>query len=127
VGELHLATDGDGNERAYWPSIYEQFPNYERFWRYLVVPTTKRIDLPLGSENRHHRREGIAEDLWRITYINYSLFLNLAYASDHLRFPRNSSFANFYTHLGSVCDLAQKFPLRGVCSDLLVPWPAGPV
>src|ERR1700693_5596033 len=43
ITDLHLATDGDGNEQQYWPAINEHFPNYEHFWRHLVVPMTKRI------------------------------------------------------------------------------------
>ncbi len=70
---------------------------------------TKRIELPLGSANRHERRDRIADDVWRVSYLNYSLFLNLTYASDHLTLPLNSSFGDFYAHLGSVCDLAEDF------------------
>ena len=35
--------------------------------------------------------------------------MQLAYAGWHLRLPAVSSFANFYAHLGSVCDLAEDF------------------
>jgi hypothetical protein len=48
---------------------------------------------------------------WLISYINYSIFLHLAYAWDHLSLPLNSSFSEFYTHLGSICDLAEDFLL----------------
>lgn len=112
VEELHLATDGDGNERNFWPAINEHFPNYETFWRYVVVPTTKRIEQPVGTDGRHERRAGIAEDLWLITYINYSVFLNLVGAFEHLAQPLMLSLGNFYTHLASACDLAEEFLLR---------------
>jgi hypothetical protein len=109
LGALHLANDGDGNERAYWPAINEHFPNYERFWRDLVVPMTKRIEVPLDSPGRHERRDRIADDVWRISYINYSIFLYLAHAFDHLSLPVSSSFGDFYPHLGSACDLLEDF------------------
>jgi hypothetical protein len=57
------------------------------------------------------RRVGLAEDLWTIGFRHYSLFTQLIYASWHLRLPAPSSFANFYTHLGSACDLAEDFLL----------------
>jgi hypothetical protein len=37
--------------------------------------------------------------------------LQLCYAGWHLKLPAPSSFANFYTHLGSACDLAEDFLL----------------
>jgi hypothetical protein len=111
VENLHLSNDGDGNEQLFWPAINDGFPNYERFWQQIVVPTTKRIDNSLGAE-RIARREGIADDLWLITYVNYSLFLNLVGAFEHLSQPLTLSVGNFYTHLASACDLAEDFLLR---------------
>jgi len=115
--DLCLGNDGDDSEKEYWPVIAHRFPNYERFWHRLVVPMTKRIEIPLNSPGRHERREGIADDLWRVSYLNYSAFLHLAYAFDHLPLPLKSSFGDFYRHLGSVCDLAEDFL---VCVHLLV-------
>jgi len=109
MGGLHLANDGDGNEPGYWPAMNEHFPNYERFWRDLVVPMTKQIEVALNSPNRHERRDCIADDAWRISYIHYTIFLHLAHAFDHLSLPLGSSFGDFYTHLGSACDLIEDF------------------
>jgi hypothetical protein len=109
---LHLATDGDDIEQQYWPIINEQFPNYETFWQHLVVPMTKRIELPPGSAGRHKRRDNIADDLWNVSYINYSVFLNLIGAFEHLSQPVMLSLGSFYTHLASACDLAEEFLLR---------------
>ena len=115
MGATRLIYDeigGDGNEQQYWPAINEQFPNYERFWQHLVVPMTKRIDLPPGSAGRHERRDNITDDLWNVSYINYSVFLNLVGAFEHLSQPVMLSVGNFYTHLASACDLAEEFLLR---------------
>jgi hypothetical protein len=111
TAELHLADDGDSNERKYWAAINEAFPNYELFWQRLVVQMTRRIELPRDSPARSERRNLLADDVWRVSYVNYSLFLHLAYASDHLALLLESSFGDFYTHLDSVCDLAEDFLL----------------
>ena len=112
IAHLQLATAGDGNEQLYWPAINEHFPNYEIFWRDLVVPMTNRIDLPIGSPGSHERREHIANDVWNVSYINYSIFLNLVGAFEHLTQPLSLSLGNFYTHLASACELAEEFLLR---------------
>jgi len=112
VTNFHLATDGDSNAQQYWPAVSEQFPNYEAFWQNLVVPMTKRIDLPPGRLGRHGRRDNIADNLWIVSYLNYSVFLNLVGAFEHLSQPVILSVGNFYTHLASACDLAEEFLLR---------------
>jgi len=112
VANLNLATDGDGNEQQYWPAIHGHFPNYELFWRDLVVPMTMRIDLPMGNPSRHQRRDDVADDLWAISYLNYSIFLNLVGAFEHLSQPLSLSLGSFYTHLASACDLAEDFLVR---------------
>ncbi len=113
VSALHFANDGDPHEREYWPVLKERFPNCERFWQRLVVPMTTRIEHALGEPGRDRRREDIAEDAWTVSYLNYSLFLHMTAAYDHLPVPFNSSFGDFYSHLGSACDLAEDF-LMGV-------------
>src|SRR5579863_8820318 len=112
VEKSHLSSDGDGIETLFWPAINAGFPNYELFWRQVVVPTTKRIENAPNAESRIKRRQGIADDLWFITYVNYSLFLNLVGAFEHLSQPLTFSVGNFYTHLASACDLAEEFLLR---------------
>ncbi len=106
---MHFADEGDRTEQQYWPILKNRFPNCERFWRELVLPVTKRIELPPGDPDRIRRREGVSEDVWTLSYLNYSFFLHLAAAYDHLRIPLNSSVGDFYTHLGSTCDLAEEF------------------
>jgi hypothetical protein len=126
VSKLNLAEDGDINERLYWPIIKERFPNYERFWRFLVIPMTRRFERGPDDPTRIQRRDGVAEDVWIASYLNYSLFLHLTAAFDHLSSPLNSSFIDFYTHLGSACDLVEDFLLRAYliiceCSGKTVP------
>jgi hypothetical protein len=116
ISRTYFGTDGDPFEKAYWPLLKERFPNCEAFWRHLVVPYTNRIESPI--KERIRPREGIAEDIERIGSVHYSMFMNLIYAYEHLQNFRLSSFENFYTHLGSVCDLAENFLLRAYLLSL---------
>ena len=112
VSALHIADDGDGIEKSYWPAINVGFPNYERFWQHVVVAATNRIEKPSNAVNRIDRRSGVSEDVWRVSFINYSVFLNLVGAFEHLSQPLLLSLGNFYTHLASACDLAEEFLMR---------------
>jgi len=113
ISKTHFANDGDSYERLYWTFFKERFPNCETFWRYFVVPSTKRIELEIKDPNERIRfREGISEDIKDIASFHYSMFLNLIYSYDHLQNFRLSSFEDFYTHLASACDLVEKFLLK---------------
>jgi hypothetical protein len=102
-----FADAGDEAERTYWPLFKERFPNCERFWQVFVVPTSKRLELTPGEPGFQNRRDGVSEDFWTIALRHYSLFLQFIYASWHLRLTAPSSFADFYSHLGTACDLAE--------------------
>lgn len=118
-----LAGDGDGPEQMWSNMINETFPNYELFWKYFVVPTTKRLDSNSADIlTRIRSRDGINENIQNMMSWHYSTFLNLAYAHIHrflegcrlqlddrseIRTP--SSFEDCYVHLGSACDVAEAF------------------
>jgi hypothetical protein len=112
IGSACFAANGDANEQMYWPFFKERFANCEVFWREFVVPTSRRIELKPGEPGGDRRRDGLAEDLWTIGFRHYSLFMQLSFAGWHLKLPAPSSFPNFYTHLGSACDLAEDFLLH---------------
>lgn len=114
ISKTHFANDGDGAERVYWVYLKERFPNCETFWRYFVVPSTKRIELEVSepNERRIQHREGIFEHIKDITSFHYSMFVNLIYSYDHLQKSGLSSFEDFYIHLASACDLAEDFLLK---------------
>ena len=113
ISKTYFLNDGDPFERTYWTFFKERFPNCETFWRYFVVPITKRIEIESKDPNERIRpREGVAEDVRDIASFHYSMFLSLIYSYDHLQNFRLSSFEDFYTHLGSACDLAEDFLLR---------------
>jgi hypothetical protein len=102
VVKLHFATDGDHSERQYWPILKERFPNCERFWQHFVTPMTKRVENPPEPGDRIRRREGIAEEVWDIGYLNYSLFLHFAAAYEHMQGHIYYSFVVFFKDLCSV-------------------------
>ena len=110
IGQSHFSNAGDANEQFAWPLFNERFPHCETFWREFVIPTSRRIEIGEGESGGNDRRIGVAEDLWTtVAFRHYSLFMQLFYAVWHLRSFAPPSFVNFYTHLGSACDLAEDF------------------
>ena len=114
ISNIHFANEGDQYEKKYWLLLKERFPNCEIFWRNFIVPLTKRILPPsqVKNEDRIRFREGISEHLKKIASFHYTVFLNLVFSYDHLMNFGLSSFEDFYTHLGSACDLAEEFLLK---------------
>ena len=91
----------------------DEFPNTEIFWKYFVVPSTNRINkLITNPEERIRHREGISNDIKDLGALHYSMFMNLIYANYQLEHFGLSSFENFYTHLGTSCDLAEEVLMR---------------
>jgi hypothetical protein len=101
-GDLHEITSGH--------LVVNNFPNCETFWKNFVTPITNRV-VPgiINPNDRIRARTNISKDLVDLSIIHYSMFLNLTYASYCLSNKHPSYFENFYTHLGSVCDLAEEF------------------
>ena len=130
LSKTHFANDGDSKERLYWTFFKERFSNCENFWRYFIVPFTKRIDdyqikiiagadytsesefLNQDPSERIHPREGISQDIQDIGSFHYSMFVNLVYSYDNLRNFRESSFEAFYMHLTSTLDSVEEFLLK---------------
>jgi hypothetical protein len=113
ISKTNFANDGDNSERNYWMLFKSRFLNCETFWRYFVVPATKRIELGIQDPKERIRpRDGVSEDIKDVASFHYSMFLNLIYAYDHLQNFKLSSFEDFYIHLGSACDLAEDFLLK---------------
>lgn len=110
VSNTTFENDGDSNEKQYWSFLKKRFPNAEELWRSILVPITKRIELETKDPvERIRTREGVSEDLKDSATYQYSMFLNLAYAHVHLQTFGPSSFENFYMHLATACDLAERF------------------
>ena len=102
--------DGDSYEQKYGHLIAHRFPNCELFWKLFVVPLTERIlDYPNALANNIRPRNGVDQRLEDLVNTNYTTFLNLVYAHIHLQNDTISSLENFYTHLGSTCDLVETF------------------
>lgn len=110
IEQTHFANQGDKCEQRYGPVFRERFPRVEEFWRWCVVPMTKRIEQAPGSQLDVSRRDDVAADLWAISFRHYSAFLHFVYAYERLQKADEPwALVEFYSHLGSVCDLAEDF------------------
>jgi hypothetical protein len=112
-------TDGDSYEKRYEYVTAHWFWNYERFWRWFVVPLTNRI-LPelAGADPLAMRfRDEISAEARRVAANHYTILVKIVYAYRHLALltPESlrdfhaSSFEDFYIHLGSACDQVEEF------------------
>ncbi len=109
LNRVSFQEHGDEYERDFGHYVSENFPNCEIFWRMFVVPITKRVNgYPNGVIRDINFRQSIHEDLMNIASAHYSMFFHLICAHQHLETKILSSLEDFYTHLVSVCDLAEK-------------------
>lgn len=108
--QFKLETHGDRWEQEWWPLVKNDFPAYEIFWQRYVVPLTNRICGPQMSEREWTRlRPGVSDRLERMTMFHYSVFYNLARATERVRktsqlFPEDV------------------FALLDTCGDNLIPF-----
>ncbi|MBL7903101.1 MAG: hypothetical protein JNK73_13980 [Bacteroidia bacterium] len=110
VRAYSFRSNGDSNEREFGHLITDNFPNIEMFWKHFVTPLTNRINENVALEiDKTYPRAAIDNSIKDLAAIHYSVYLNLIYAADCLTFNRTSAFENFYTNLGSVCDLTEEF------------------
>ena len=61
-----LLQDGDPREKANWPYLSSDFPNYETFWQTVIVP--------LRAHNSLNLKAGLDPTLERIAMIHYTIF-----------------------------------------------------
>lgn len=103
-------SNGDQHEMQRGHLVTDLFSNSEYFWKLFITPITNRVDLSIINPNEQIRaRKNISLDIEDLSIIHYSVFLNLIYAQNCLATKHLSYFENFYTHLGSVCDLTEEF------------------
>lgn len=83
--DFTLTQNGDMYERLWWPLVKPDFPEWEQFWIYHVVPLTNRIDdaLPDDDPRKIFLREDdeIDRRLEAMVMANYSVFYFLGRAS----------------------------------------------
>lgn len=110
INNFTYKQNGDKYEIEYGHLIIDYFPKSEIYWKTFVTPITKRIEPSIANNSDSiRRRSNISDDLFDLCITHYSVFLNLAYAGNSISNKHLSYFENFYTHLGSVCDLAEEF------------------
>ena len=113
VEEHSFCKTGDGIERTFGSLVTTRFANAERFWRYFVVPFTKRIAIhPTLVEflpGFITPREGIADCILKINEIHYSIFLHLVACHELMVSKAFLAFTDFFVHLSTAHDLAREF------------------
>lgn len=107
TAQLSFKDNGDLYERKFYNLIIEDFPNIEIFWRDFITIMTNRL-VADSTLDVIRARCGISRDIIDISIIHYSIYMNLVYAKNCLIHKQLSFFENFYTHLGSVCDLVEE-------------------
>lgn len=105
-------TSGDRYEQEFSHYVQKSFPNCEVFWRFFVVPLTRRMRrYPVSIYNERDSirfRQGVRSELIDIASSHYSIFMNLVYAHLHLEEWELCSLEDVYVHLASACDLAER-------------------
>lgn len=111
---IHGATfehDGDWLEQKNGHFLKRYFLNCETFWKTVVVPSTRRVEASVSPNERIKPREIVAEDIKALGATHYSMCSHLVFAHLHLEHIEDDacpcSFEDFYSHLGSVCDLSE--------------------
>lgn len=105
------STGGNQLERENWEQLKELFPNLEIFWRYFVVPMTKRVKIEISDCNpgKLDYRDEVNKKIKEMGIIAHLIFYQLILAKNHLQFYHYYSFQYFYIHLNTICDLINKF------------------
>lgn len=109
LSKMYFQNEGKEDERKYGFLFEERFPNLQIFWRYFIIPATRRIENENNRENRNGYRAGVHDIVRRITSLHYSIFRNLLYcwedSEDYSK--RMSYFYDFWVHLVSALDLTE--------------------
>jgi len=84
IGKLSINDSGDSLEKNFYLQFLQtQFPNYEIFWKYFVIPATNRIN-NLKNSNSICIRSDVENTIKEITSIHYSIFMHLIFSALHL-------------------------------------------
>lgn len=108
--KFNLLEHGDVYEKMWWSSLANDFPEYEEFWRWNVVPLTNRIVLPYGHPEWIYFREGVPPRFRRVAMAHYSVFYFMARSMHQSRREDGLEFVedNYY-HLDSCVDNVEWF------------------
>jgi len=108
--EYSLKNHGDGAERIYCDRIINDFPNYEKFWHF-IVPWTNRDILPETDPNWLKFRDGIPPDLEELFMAHYSVFRCLVFFLDEIGHSRkvigdHELLRMAYAHFGYAIEMS---------------------
>jgi hypothetical protein len=106
--QFNYKKNGDTYEINFGHTVVDVFSNSELYWQLFVIPMTNRIDNSIVID-KIGARKSISIDIYELSRLNYSVFINLVFAKQCISNKQISFFENFYTHIGTVCDLAEEF------------------
>jgi len=115
IDKTSFRKSGHSREKKFGYILAKSFANFEKYWKYLIVPQTNRVDNSFVATKERlliDPRENVSPDLHEIGSYHYSVFLNFLFAEKALEKKQISFFENFYTHLGSICESAEEFLLK---------------
>ncbi len=114
LSKMYFPNEGEKEEKKYWALFKERFPNLEIFWRWFIVPATRRIENEKDRTSRIEYGEGVHSSIKRIVSLHYFIFKNMLFCwqdSEDYR-KRLSYFYDFWAHLVSILDLTEIFLLE---------------
>ena len=114
-----LYLHGDGYERRWWDLLSNDFPEYEIFWRAILVPLTNRVDqtILISDQRWIGFRLGIPEQLQRLAMTHYSVFYYIARATECMNRPEGVFVEDVLFLLDSCADNVKAF--FGVAKQIL--------
>ncbi len=125
INQFNLLCDGDIRERKF--SVLQAgrwFTSYEKAWKLLIVPLTRRI---LLMPNIHcyeiSIRPNVSKHLQLMAQFHYSMMRSLTLAESKLNTNVDGAYAEFFMHLENAFEQAELF-LFMWCLTFLRPRPA---
>ena len=100
---------GDEWEKYFRSRLLPQFPNYEEFWRRVIVPFTMRdVDGTIGF------RPNLDKDLELLAMSHYTCYCHLGIAFEQLDTVAEKSYLydDFFFHLSASMEMVEKRLLK---------------
>ncbi len=100
-----IENDGDDWEKRFHPRLFPLFPNYDEFWRTVIVPMTVR-DFNGGTD----LRPGLDRDLELLAMSHYSCYCHLGAAHELLERVADIPYLydDFFFHIDASVEMITK-------------------
>lgn len=96
-----LEEHGDAREQKWWPLVKPDFPSYEVFWRFYIVPLTNRVDSRVSRSDPQwiRVRPSVPDFYVPMMMAHYSVFYCVGRASEHLSLHPKIQYAEDVVYL----------------------------